>query len=91
MATKRDLKKNVNYIVSELFTECLLCSRRLPETEKAKGDELMSDVLKLQDEFISRLNHVEPGNVKNFYKKFLTDFNAKVDAIIDSIGKLQQG
>jgi hypothetical protein len=42
----------------------------------------------MQDEFISRINHTQPGNVKGFYKAFYSDFQAQVDAIIDEIGKL---
>jgi len=81
MASRRELKKNVNYIAGELFTECLI-------TDKAKADELMAEVLKMQDEFVSRISHTEPGNVKGFYKKFRVDFNAKVNEIIEAIGKL---
>ena len=45
-------------------------------------------VLKMQDEFVTRISHTEPGNVKGFYKKFRADFNAKVNEIIEAIGKL---
>ena len=38
MASRRELKKNVNYIAGELFTECLsqqlMC---IPGTDKAKS------------------------------------------------------
>ena len=80
MAKRRELKKNVNYIAGELFSECL--------TDKKKADELMVEIMKMQDEFISRISHTEPGNVKGFYKKFRSDFNAKVNEIIDAIAKL---
>ena len=39
-------------------------------------------------DFVSRISHTEPGNVKGFYKKFHVDFNAKVNEIIDAIAKL---
>ena len=87
-ASRRELKKNVNYIAGELFTECLINSMFIPGTDKAKADELMAEVLKMQDEFLSRISHTEPGNVKGFYKKFRADFNAKINEIIDGIGKL---
>jgi len=48
----------------------------------------MVEIIKMQDEFISRISHTEPGNVKGFYKKFRSDFNAKVNEIIDAIAKL---
>ena len=73
MAKRRELKKNSKFI---------------PGTDKKKADELMVEIMKMQDEFISRISHTEPGNVKGFYKKFRSDFNAKVNEIIDAIAKL---
>lgn len=60
----------------------------IPSTDKEKADELMNEILKMQDDFICRVSHTEPGNVKGFYKKFRQDFNAKVNEIIDAIEKL---
>ena len=88
MASRRELKKTANYISGELFSECLINSMFVPGTDKAKADQLMAEILKMQDEFISRISHTEPGNVKGFYKKFRSDFNAKVNEIIDAIAKL---
>ena len=85
MASRKELKKNINYIAGELFTECLVNSLYVPGTDKQKADELMAEILKMQDEF----SHTEPGNVKGFYKKLRADFNAKVDEIIDAMGKLK--
>lgn len=89
MSNRKTLKKNVNYITGELFSECLINSLCVPGTDKQKADKLMSEILKMQDEFISRISHTESGNVKGFYKKFNSDFNEKVDEIIDEMGKLK--
>ena len=64
MASRKALKKNVNYIAGELFTECLVNSLYVPGTDKKKADELMSEILKMQDEFISRISQH-----KSKYKK----------------------
>lgn len=88
MASRRELKKNVNYIAGELFSECLINSMFIPGTDKAKADALMADILSMQSDFVSRISHTEPGNVKGFYKKLRTDFNAKVNEIIDAMAKL---
>lgn len=88
MANRRRLKKNVNYIAGELFAECLVQSMFNPNTDKEKAEEIMTDILLMQDEYISRISHTQPGNVKGFYKKFREDFNTKVDEIVDAIGKL---
>ena len=52
MASRRELKKNVNYIAGELFMECLVNSLYVPGTDKTKADELMGRILSVQDEFI---------------------------------------
>lgn len=87
MASRRELKKNVNYITGELFAECLISSAA-DKADKKKADEILIQILDMQDEFLSRISHTEPGNVKGFYKKFLSDFNAKVDEIVDAITNL---
>lgn len=88
MASRRQLKKNVNYIAGELFSECLINSMFVPGTDKAKADALMGDILSMQTDFVSRISHTEPGNVKGFYKKFRSDFNTKVNEIIEAMAKL---
>lgn len=89
MANRKDLKKAINYIAGELFTECVLISLNLPEEGKQKTDEIMTNILNMQNEFISRISHTEPGNVKGFYKKLHEDFSAQVDQIIQAIGQLK--
>lgn len=90
MANRRTLKKNVNYIAGELFTECLVVGLYVPGTDKEKADKLMGEILDMQDDFVSRISHTEPGNVKGFYRKFRTDFDAKVEEMIQKIGQLKQ-
>ncbi len=87
MAKRRQLKKNINYIIGELFAECIIISND-GKTDKAKTDELMGKILTVQDEFISRISHTEKGNEKAFYKKLCEDFNQQVDTIVDEISKL---
>lgn len=87
MANKRDTKKNINYIVGDLFTECLILSQNVAESEKEKVDKLMGEILSFQDDFLKRTNHIEPGN-KEYFKTLREDFNKKINDFIEAIGKL---
>ena len=89
MANRKDLKKAINYIAGELFTECIICSLNLSEEGKQKADKVMTDILNMQNEFISRISHTEPGNVKGFYKKLREDFSTQVNGIVTAIGQLK--
>ena len=88
MANRRQLKKNVNYIAGELFAECLINTMAVPGIDAEKADKVLADILIMQDDFVSRISHTEPGNVKAFYRNFRESFNEKVNAIIDDIEKL---
>ena len=48
MANRKDLKKAINYIAGELFTECIICSLNLSEEGKQKADKVMTDILNMQ-------------------------------------------
>ena len=47
----------------------------------------MAEILKMQDEFISRISHTEPGNVKGFYKKLNEDLNKEIKVVADELAK----
>ncbi len=89
MSSRKELKKNINYIAGELFMECLVNSLYVPGTDKKKADDLMGEILKIQNEYISRISHTEPGKAKQYYKKLKEDFNTKVDEVIEALGKLK--
>ena len=88
MAKRKDLKQLVNEVTSALFAECLAAKLYIKGVNPHMADEVLTDILKMQDEFLSRISHTEPGNVKGFYKHFHAEFDQKVTEIIDAIDKL---
>lgn len=88
MANRKDLKKNINYICGELFTECVVVSNFSPNTDVNKAADIMAEILSIQNEFITRISHTERGKEKVFYKKLYADFNMKVQEIIDKLQSL---
>jgi len=87
MAKRRYLKKAINHISSELFAECMYLKATAGEKAQEAIDEQMVNILRLQNEHISRISHTEPGNVKGFYKKLRTDFSAGVSEIVEGLKK----
>ncbi|MBQ4083726.1 MAG: hypothetical protein IJC77_05645 [Bacteroidaceae bacterium] len=81
MANKRDLKKGINYVISELFLECIVL-KQLKKADSARADEILADILYLQSEFLSRAGHPEPGCVKKYYRKLSEDFLTEADNIV---------
>lgn len=87
MAKRKTLKKNINYICSELFAECVALTHYV-DIKQEDVDNVMVRILLMHDEFVSRISHTEPENVKGFYKKLRMDFNAQVSDIISTISQL---
>ena len=85
MANKRNLKKSINYIAGDLFQECLVL-KLIKKTDNAKVDEVLTDILNMQGEFLARVNHPDPGNIKGYFRKLYADFGDTVESII---GKIQ--
>ncbi len=89
MTNKRDLKRTINYICSDLFAECIAASlySGKPNTENIQA--LLYSIITIHDDFLRRISHPEPGiPAKKFYKKLIEDFNKQVSEIIDQIGNI---
>ena len=89
MANKRDLKRTINYITSELFAETVAASLYNGKTTQEDVDGILSSIVMVNGDFISRVSHPEPGIAPKVYYKDLTqDFNKQVSEIIDQISNL---
>ena len=88
MAKRKDLKQFVNEVSSALFAEWLAAKLYIKGVNPHMADEVLADILNTQDDFLSRISHTQPGNVKGFYKQFHEEFDQKVTEIIDAIDKL---
>ena len=89
MSNKRDLKKTINYICSELFAECVAASLYNGKPEEDNVNALLSSILMIQNDYVSRISHPEPGMETQYYFKDLSNnFNKQASEIIDQIAAL---
>jgi len=90
MASRRNLKKDVGYVIGDLFTECLIHKELVPGTDKAAADDLMVDLLKMDNEFITRISHTQPGEAKQYYRVFYKDFSDALQNIANKLNALKK-
>lgn len=89
MANKRDLKRTINYITSELFAETVAASLYNGKPAQEDVDGILSAIVMINGDYISRVSHPEPGIKKGeYYKKLISDFNKQMSEIIDQISNL---
>ena len=82
------MKKRVKDVCTLLTMECLLKTLQVSGDKKDRLDKIVGDVLDLRDDFVSRISHTEPGNVKGYYRKFHEDFSNKVENVAGELDKL---
>ena len=88
MASRKNLKKVITFVVDELATEAFLLSY------DAQGDTeawvaLFNKIFSLNNEYIARVNHVEPGMpAKKYFNTLCDSFNADAKAVLEEISAL---
>ena len=86
MANKRQLKKTINMMAGDLLVECVVTKHINQEARQEDVDNVMVGILRMQDDFIRRVSHPEPGMPAKQYFKVLRDELAKqTDAIVNQL------
>lgn len=87
MASRKNLKKNVNYITETIAGLCIVASLENQGEKSETASRMFLQVMNLRNDIISRISHTEPGNTREFYKKLQNDFNSQVQDILQQLSE----
>jgi len=93
MANVRNLKRDVNYITSELIIECLTYDYLIPQTNKSELSALITDALKFHKETIEKINQVkaeEPASRGKVYHTICRLVDQQVTDFVHRLIKLNK-
>lgn len=89
MANKRTLKKQINLICEELFVDFVAASLYGNTPKQSEAGAVLFSIAKLQNNFISRVSHPEPGMpASKYYQDLREQFSKQVSEILDHINNL---
>jgi len=89
MAKRRELKKAINFLCGELFAECVAVMHYQKKVDQADIDNVMTSILTLQDDMLSRVSHPEPGmKPKDYFKHLRENMATHTDEIVEHIKAL---
>lgn len=89
MANKRTLKHAINLICEELFSEAVAASLYGKEQHQEDAEALVFSIIKMRNNYISRISHAEPGmKPKVYFSDLRENFNAEVGDMADQINNL---
>ena len=90
MSSRRNLKKDINYLTFELLNECFIFQHFHKDMKSEFVDEVVGKILDNRNELVSRINHVngkdDPKLVKEQFKKIRADFDKSID-LLESLDK----
>ncbi len=85
MANKRTLKKAINLICEDLFADGIAVALYGPRP-KSEGEAILFSIVKMQNNYLARVSHPEPGmSAKAYYKDLWAKFTAEVSEIQDQL------
>lgn len=89
MTKRRKLKKLINYICSDLFSEGIAVSLYNNDKKREDINALLASIIITRNDYICRISHVEPGvKARLYFEKLKEDFSIQVSEITDNIANL---
>ncbi len=85
---RKDLKKHINYLCGELLAECMAAACFTEKDNKQDVENVVLGIVKMQNDWISRLSHVEPGSTRLFFRKLKEDMQKRTEEIVEQIQNL---
>ena len=92
MASIRTLKKDIDYLVFEVVSDCMVYSNLHPDNESDEVSVLISDAVEFRNDLIARVNNPDgkdnPKIVKSYYKTVEKDLITGVDKLFERLSNL---
>jgi hypothetical protein len=92
MASRRNLKKTIKFVSSELITDIYFRCLMSKKIDDQKVDNMVIEIMALNREFVLRVNRPDgkdnPKLVKAYFRKLFSDWQTAMDKLIKEIETL---
>ena len=89
MASVKNLKKDINYVLSDIIEECYVWQVLQDDTKKAdKAEKIIDQAISTFDELIEKVNTKNVENKKAHYNAISADLEKQASALLSKIEKL---
>jgi hypothetical protein len=94
MASVRELKKDIDYLVFEVISDCFVFSSVHPDNQSSELSEIISDSVNFRNDLIARVNNPDgkdnPKILKAYYKTLEKDLMTGVDKLFTRLSELSK-
>lgn len=89
MANKRDLKKDINYVLGDIIEAVYVWELAHAEKPTKESEAIIDEAIVTFDELIARVNDRGAENKKAHFKAISSDLETKGRDLIEKINKLK--
>ncbi|WP_462318495.1 hypothetical protein [Marinilabilia sp.] len=93
MASIRDLKKDINYLTSEIVTEAYVRKMLFDEISEDDFKKVVTDAIEFRNDLIAKVNHPDgknnPQKVKSFFKDIRKEMDKKFSELVQAVNDLK--
>ena len=89
MANKRDLKKDINYVLGDIIEAVYIWELTNAEKPTKESDAIIDEAIATFDNLIARVNDRSVEDSKTHFKAINSDLETKGRALIERINKLK--
>jgi hypothetical protein len=88
MANKRDLKKDINYVLGDIIEAVYVWELTNPDKDTKKSEKIIDDAIETFDVLIVKVNDRNVDNKKQHFKAINAELEEKGRKLIDKINAL---
>jgi len=88
MASKRLLKKDVNYVMGDIIDAAYIHQMANPKQNDAKSEEIVDEAIRNYDELIKEINRRDVENKQKHFKDIQKDLEKRAKDLIEKLNAL---
>lgn len=93
MASRRNLKKTVNYICLGVIGECLSFLEHTPSLNQENAQLIIADAVELRNKLVGMINHPQHeassyGNIKAYYRNIREELHTESERLMERLNNL---
>jgi hypothetical protein len=94
MASIRDLKKDINYLASEIITEAYVRKMLFNSIDEEEFKSIVLDTINFRNAMIKKVNHPTEKNdrkkVRKYFQEVQKEMYQKFSELVDKVSELKQ-
>ncbi|MCP9201155.1 hypothetical protein MKO06_14655 [Gramella sp. GC03-9] len=88
MASKRLLKKDVNYVFGDIIDAAYIHQMANPKEDPAKSEAIVDEAIENYDEIITKINKRDVENKKKHFNEIQVELEAKARDLVQKLNAL---